>query len=202
MYAFIKGQVAERRADGVVIETAGGVGYLLLASSQTLARLGAGEQVKLYTHFSVREDAMALYGFATKEEQQMFEKLVSVNGIGPKVALGILSALSVTDLAMAVVTDDASALTRAPGVGKKTAQRIILELKERIGQEQLAGVPQGGSLPQFAGPDGAVNEAVQALLALGYQSAEAARAVNQVRQEGQSVEQMILLALKSLDSGR
>ena len=200
MYAFIKGQVAERRADGVVIETAGGVGYLLLASSQTLARLGAGEQVKLYTHFSVREDAMALYGFATKEEQQMFEKLVSVNGIGPKVALGILSALSVTDLAMAVVTDDASALTRAPGVGKKTAQRIIIDLKDKIVSLGIADeLPANGGNVVMVNND-IKDEAVSALTMLGFSPAPSAKVVVDIlkAQPDLPVEQVVKLALKQI----
>ena len=139
MYAHINGIVADKAENTLVIDC-GGVGYLMTVSGATLALApSVGEKMKCFTHLSVREDALELFGFATREEKTMFLKLTSVSGVGAKSAIGILSALSVRDLSLAIVTGDAAALARAPGVGKKTAQRLILELKDKVDNDELVG---------------------------------------------------------------
>ena len=139
MYAHIEGIVAEKTADYIVID-AGGVGYLMYVSGATLqAAPAVGERMKLFTVLNVREDAMELYGFYSREEKAMYERLKGVNGVGSRTALSILSALSVRDLSLALVAGDATALTRVPGIGKKTAQRLILELKDKVEESQLTG---------------------------------------------------------------
>ncbi len=196
MYAFIEGLLAEKRQGEVVID-AGGVGYLLICSASTVgAAPAAGERFRCYTHLSVREDAMELFGFATKEERGMFLKLCNITGIGPRTALGILSVLPLRDLMLAIAMGDETTLSRAPGIGKKTAQRIVLELKDKM---DVGDVPTGASAATAAPMEmGAQQEAVQALLALGYNSAEAARAINQVRDQGETTNQLVMLALRQL----
>ena len=131
MYAFLKGVIADKGQNEIVIDV-GGVGYQLSCSMTTLQEIPpVGETKKVYTYLSVREDAMELFGFATKEEKSMYLRLLSVSGIGPKVALSILGSMPLRDLTLAIVTGDITALSRAPGVGKKTAQRLALELKEK-----------------------------------------------------------------------
>ena len=201
MYAFIEGRVAEKRQGELVVE-AGGVGYLLLCSAGTVAAApAAGESLRCYTHLSVREDAMELFGFATREERGMFLKLCGITGIGPRTALGILSVLPLRDLTLAIATGDVTALARAPGIGKKTAQRIVLELKDKMdpGDFASAGV-QPAQLHPASGEASAQQEAVQALLALGYTGAEAARAVNQAVDPArdQTTNQLIMAALRLL----
>lgn len=196
MYAFIEGTVEEKR-QGEVVLNAGGVGYQLICSATTVAAAPAtGDMFRCYTYLSVREDAMDLFGFATREERSMFLKLCGVNGIGPRTALGILSVLPLRDLTLAIAMGDEVALARAPGIGKKTAQRIVLELKEKM---DPGDVPSSAAA-QAATPVemGAQQEAIQALMALGYNSSEAARAINQVRDQGETTNQLIMLALKNL----
>lgn len=197
MYAHIDGIVADKTPDSVVIDC-GGVGYRLMVSGQTLQQVPAvGERVKCYTVLSVREDAMDLFGFATREEKHMYEKLRGVSGIGPRTALGVLSALSVRDLSIALVTGDAAALARAPGVGKKTAQRLVLELRDKVDNEELTSA--GGAAMSLAKPgDSAAGEAIEALMALGYASSEAAMAVGKVADKSEDATEIIRLALKGI----
>lgn len=196
MYAFIEGRVAEKRQGELVVE-AGGVGYLLICSANTVAAApAADERFRCYTHLSVREDAMELFGFASREERSMFLKLCGISGIGPRTALGILSVLPVRDLTLAIAMGDEVALSRAPGIGKKTAQRIVLELKDKM---DPGDVPAPGTQTATASLElGAIQEATQALMALGYTSVEAARAINQVRDQGETANQLIMLALRFL----
>lgn len=196
MYAFIEGRVAEKRQGELVVE-AGGVGYLLICSASTVAAApGADERFRCYTHLSVREDAMELFGFATREERSMFLKLCGITGIGPRTALGILSVLPVRDLTLAIAMGDEAALSRAPGIGKKTAQRIVLELKDKMDAGDVSAVSAQSAPASME--MGAQQEAVQALMALGYTGAEAARAINQVRDQGETANQLIMLALRLL----
>ena len=198
MYAFIEGRLAEKRQGEVVVE-AGGVGYQLICSASTVAAAPAvGESFRCYTHLSVREDAMELFGFSTREERGMYLKLCGVTGIGPRTALGILSVLPLRDLTLALALGDVTALSRAPGIGKKTAQRLVLELKDKMEPEDL---PSGAAQAVAPVAMGAQQEAIEALIALGYSSAEAARAINQVRDQSDATNQLILLALKQLDNG-
>ncbi|MHB1314743.1 MAG: Holliday junction branch migration protein RuvA [Christensenellales bacterium] len=191
MYAYIKGTVTEKLPGALVIE-AGGVGYLLYVSNNTLSSFATQSQGKLYTHLSVREDALTLYGFADLQEKNMFERLTAISGIGPKVAISLLSALSPSQIAIAVVTGDEKALSRVSGIGKKTAQRIILEMKEKVGSEEL--VPFDVSA--VAGSAGIEKEAAEALCALGYSPTEAYSAVAAVAQQCKTVEEIITQALR------
>ena len=198
MIAFIEGKVAEKNP-GELIISAGGVGFSLLCSSTTLAAApGMGESWRCYTVMNVREDAMELFGFATKQEREMFRRLCMVTGVGAKTALGVLSALPLRDLSVAIVTGDVAALSRAPGIGKKTAQRIVLELKDKVEQQDVASAAGGWPAPAPAGS--AQQEAQAALQALGYTSAEAARAINLVRDQADSTDKLIMLALRQMGS--
>ncbi len=198
MYAHIDGIVADK-GPGMLVIDCHGVGYLLSVSGSTLSQAPAvGERMKCYTHLSVREDALELFGFATKEEKQMFAKLKNVNKVGPKIALSILSTLSVRELSLALVTSDANAISRAPGVGKKLAAQIILDLKDKVENEELTG-SAAAIKPMAArkGPD-VTGEAIEALMALGYQSSEAAAAVAAINPMPDRVDEVIRLALKGM----
>ncbi len=198
MYAHINGIVAEKAENTLVIDC-GGVGYLLIVSGATLSMAPAvGEKMKCYTHLNVREDALELYGFATREEKTMFLKLTSVTGVGFKSAIALLSALSVRDVALAIATGDASALSRAPGIGKKTAQRLILELKDKVDNEELIGVGATVVPQSPAGATDASSEAIEALMALGYQASEAALAVSSLSPMPETTDEIIRRALKSM----
>ena len=200
MIAFIEGKVAEKN-HGELIINAGGVGFSLLCSNATIAAAPDIDKVwRCYTVMSVREDAMELFGFASKLEREMFKKLCTVTGVGAKTALGILSALPLRDLSIAIVTGDVTALSRAPGIGKKTAQRIVLELRDKVEQAEVSSSTPGAGAPVSAPAGGMEREAQAALQALGYTSAEAARAVNQVRDQAGTVDQMVLLALRQMST--
>lgn len=197
MYAYLQGTVAEKGQNELVIDV-GGVGYLLSCSMTTLQETPqVGGSMKVYTYFSVREDAMELFGFASREEKAMFTRLLSVSGVGPKMALSILGSMPLRDLTLAIVTGDTAALSRAPGVGKKTAQRLALELKEKVEQSDLAYTPtlSGPSAPLR---EDAAAEALAALQALGYTPAEAARAMEQVRGQSDSANELVRLALRGM----
>lgn len=195
MYAFIEGKLEEKRQGEIVIN-AGGVGYQLICSASTVAEAPqAGERFRAYAYLSVREDAMDLFGFVTKEERAMFLKLCSVSGVGARTALGVLSSMPLRDLSIAIATGDTGALSRAPGIGKKTAQRLVLELKDKVEAGELTS-SAGQAVPAAA--MGAQQEAVAALMALGYTSAEAARAINQVQGQADKTDQLIMLALRTL----
>ena len=197
MYAFIEGQVCEKTNNALVL-LAGGVGYQLSCSMNTLqAAPMTGETMRCHTWLSVREDAMELFGFATMEEKQLFLSLTSVNGVGPKTALGILGSMPLRDLNLAILLGDVTALSRAPGIGKKTAQRIALELKDKISQ---ADVDTGSAGAAAVVPLTADNfaEAIEALTALGYSSTEARSALSGVKDKDAPVEELIRLALRTM----
>ena len=200
MYAFIEGEVCEK-ANGSLILLAGGVGWQLSCSNNTLQAAPAlGETMRCWTFLSVREDAMELFGFATREEKELFLQLTSVSGIGPKTALGLLGAMPLRDLNLAILLGDVNALSRAPGIGKKTAQRIALELKDKISQADVsARSDSASSAPSaaFMNADSS-SEAVEALIALGYSSTEARNAVSAVRGEAEKPEDLIRLALRAM----
>ncbi len=191
MYAYISGVVDEVQAYRAVIEAAG-VGYELFASAMTLRRLSVGGSARLYTHLHLAEGVMALYGFYDTEERDMFRRLIGVTRVGPKLALAVLSALTPQDVAAAIVTDNAAAFDRVPGLGRKTAQRVLLELKERVNVSDMLGA---GAAAEDAGNMRA--EAVAALVNLGYDGLSASRAVTAVK-DAASVEALITQALKSL----
>ena len=193
MFAHISGIVAEKNVDSIVID-AGGIGFLLNVSAATLSSAPAvGEKFKLYTVFNVREDAMELCGFATREEKRMYERLRTVGGVGSKLALQALSTLSVRDLSLALVTGDAGVLCRVSGIGKKLAQRLVLELKDKVDDSQLTS-SSAAVQPKSSGME---SEAIAALLALGFSAAEASKAVSAHAAEATSLDNLIYLSLKS-----
>ena len=168
MIAFVEGVVAELRDDSVVVQ-AGAFGVELLAPKATLMACHRGEHVRLSTHLAVKEDALTLYGFHDPDLLELFRHLTSVSGIGPKLGLAVLSTLPATVLASAILDGDAGLLTSAPGVGKRTAERIILELKDKLPEHLIA---EGGGPRPAAVVEGAAVDAVQALLALGYRESQ------------------------------
>jgi len=190
MYAYLQGIISETAADRAVVESSG-VGYELFCSSLTLKRLIVGEQTKLYTHLHLAEGIMALYGFCETEEKEMFRRLLSVTRVGPKLALSVLSVLTPADVAAAIVTDNAAAFDRVSGMGRKTAQRVLLELKERVSAEQMLGSGADANSKDIR------TEAVAALVSLGYDGLSASRAVTAVK-EADSVESLITTALRTL----
>ena len=200
MYAFIEGEVCEK-LNGSLVLLASGVGWQLNCSNNTLqAAPSLGEKMRCWTYLSVREDAMELFGFATREEKEMFLQLTSVSGIGPKTALGVLGAMPLRDLNLAILLGDVNALSRAPGIGKKTAQRIALELKDKISQADVsaAAAPSQGAVSAAALSSDAVTEAIEALIALGYSSTEARNAISQIKDQTDKPEELIRLALRAM----
>ena len=199
MFAYIKGTIEAKGNDSVIVE-AGGIGYRIYTAMSTLNAIGqTGTQVKMHTHYYVREDLVALYGFYTMEELGMFDMLLTVSGVGPKAAISMISTLSPSRFALAVVSQDSKSLTKAQGIGTKMAQRIILELKDKISKEQLTakGAADSG-INVEEGSSSALSEAISALMVLGYNSFEASNSVNRVYTEGMGVEEIIMNALKSL----
>ena len=200
MISYVKGALAEKSGDRIVVE-AGPVGlgiYVPLSVLEVLPPLG--EEVKIYTYLQVREDDLSLYVFLNRQDLDMFRRLIGVNGIGPKGALRILSALSPDDLRLAILTGDAKAISKAPGVGAKTAQRIILDLKDKVSAEEMlasvADTEERTSVPlmQEAG-----REAATALVALGYSNLEASKAVKNVQiTEDMDAEAVLRASLKYL----
>ena len=197
MYAYIKGIVDETGADRAVLE-AGGVGYELFCSTLTLNTLAVGTPAKLYTHLHLAEGVQALYGFKDTEEREMFRRLLGVSRVGPKLALSVLSSLTPSDVRAAIVTDNPAAFDRVAGMGRKTAQRVILELGESIRQESVGMAPKtDDAKPRL--PD-LQTEAVAALTSLGYDGLSASRAVAKIK-EAETVEELITKALKSMAKG-
>lgn len=196
MISYIKGELTEVLEDTIVVET-GGIGYNILIPASLFGELPAvGRKVQIYTHFQVKEDSMSLYGFSCREDVRMFRMLIGVSGIGPKGALGILSVLSPDDLRFAVLSEDAAAIAKAPGIGKKTAQKCILELKDKLSLEEAMRLKLDHSQAAGTVSDAPREEAVQALAALGYSAAEAMRAVKLA--QGETAEELIKSALKQI----
>ena len=196
MFHHIEGIVSEIGPNLAVIDC-GGIGFALNTTLNTLSRIKVGEKAKLFVAEAVKEDAFDLYGFSTKSERRCFEMLTAVSGIGPKAALSILSANTPEGLALAVMNNNEKALTVAPGIGKKIAQRVILELKDKIGQETTEAVIQMPAAVQ-PGESGAVSDAVTALSVLGYSSSEIAPLLKKLDLNGMTTEQIIKAVLKSM----
>ena len=202
MYYYVSGTVAHVEPYLAVIDC-GGVGYACRTTSYTLSQIKKGDKAKLHTCLSVREDAMDLYGFATQEELKLFQQLISVSGVGPKAALGILSSSSPANLAMSIITGDEKSLTAAQGVGKKIAQRVILELKDKLAKGQTisaSGESVAGPAMTII-PQNKLSEASAALAVLGYSQTEINVALKGVDIDGQPLEQVIRLALKNMVKG-
>jgi holliday junction DNA helicase RuvA len=194
MIALVSGEVAVRRPDYVVVETASGVGYRLSVSATTLHKVPAvGAAVRLHSHLVVRDDALALYGFATEEERDLFLLLIGVQSVGPKVALAVLSGGSPRDLAAALAAGDVSRLQAAPGVGKRTAERIIVELREKVGG--WTGDTAGGPAIRVSRGDDPRLLARDGLLELGYAPAEAESLLAEAA--GETAEELLAGALRA-----
>ena len=198
MFDYLNGVVAEMEANLAVIDC-GGVGYACATTNYTLSQLKKGERAKLYTYMNVREDAVDLFGFSSQSELHSFKLLLGVSGVGPKAALAILSTNTPANLAMAVVMGDEKALTAAPGIGKKIAQRIILELKDKLAKEQASfGPDTGGSVPLTVLPNDKAKEAGAALAVLGYSGSEVAAALKGIDIDTLPLEEIIRQALKRM----
>ena len=201
MYAYIKGILAEITEDAIIVENQG-IGYEIAVPGQVFDYLSSvGEEVKIYTYHYVREDAILLYGFLTKEDVRIFKMLIGVSGIGPKGALAILSVLSTDDLRFAILGDDAKAIAKAPGVGAKTAQRVIIELKDKLSledafEQKLANQAQKAELNPTVGVK---NEAILALTSLGYSQSEALKVLQGIEiSPDDQVEDVLKMALKQM----
>ena len=199
MFYYVKGPVAHVAPYLAVIDC-GGVGYACRTTNNTLSYLKKGETAKLFTHLNVREDVMELYGFATENELNCFRLLIGVSGVGPKAALSILSATTPEGLAMSIITGDEKSLTVAQGIGKKIAQRIILELKDKLakGQISASGGESYGGTGVTVIPQNKASEAAAALAVLGYSQAEVAVALKGVDVESLELEEIIRHALKRM----
>ncbi len=199
MVAYIKGIIGSKNENSLVIET-NGIGYKIYTSLSTIEKTGQeGSEIMLYTHLYVREDNMSLYGFISKEELGMFELLISVSGVGPKAAISIISGMSPSKFGLAVITDDVKTLVRAHGVGAKTAQRIILELRDKISKDKENFIQKGENPVQSSSGDNTrVSEAISALMVLGYTALEASRAVSSVYSDALDLETIIRDSLKKM----
>ena len=195
MISFVKGELAEILEGKIVVET-GGLGIEINVPASVMEELpGIGEEVKIYTYFRVSEDAMSLYGFNSRRDLAMFEQLIGVSGIGPKGALSILSAMNPDELRMAIITGDDKLISTAPGIGAKTAQRVIVDLKDKVNRDDIAGtIP----VVNNAAVNSDAAEVIEALVNLGYGRSEASRIVRSVAAEGMDAEQMLKEALRSL----
>lgn len=191
MFYYLKG-IAVHKTDSVLVLDIGGVGFKVLTSMSTLSNVRLNKEATVYTYTHVREDALDIFGFLTEDELSFFMKLISISGVGPRLALAILSTHSPQDIVLAVMSGDAKKLSRAPGVGTKLAQRIILELKDKMKDEEVQEAVMG----QAAAPIH-MNEAVSALVALGYGDSEAQKAVSAAG-DGLSLEETIKKALVAL----
>lgn len=201
MISFVRGKASDMTETSVILEN-NGIGFEIFMIGNDLSRIHIGEEYKIHTYFQVREDAMVLFGFLQKDDLAMFRLLLGVNGIGPKGALGVLSGLSADELRFAILADDAKTVSKAPGIGKKTAQKLILELRDKLSLEEafeqkLAHETAGA----VVSPDGMTDvkrEAVEALTALGYSSTEAYAAVRSVTGvDLENVEEILKAALKN-----
>ncbi len=202
MISFIRGKIVDSSETSLILEN-GGIGYEIFMTGVSMEKaLRERDEIKIHTYFHIREDAMQLYGFLTKDDLQIFRLLLGVNGIGPKAALGILAAFSADELRFAVLSDDVKTISRAPGIGRKTAQKLILELKDKLKLEdafeaKLSHV-EADADTEVSSFDGS-KEAVEALVALGYSSTEALRAVRKVTDVSpDDVEGILKAALKNL----
>lgn len=203
MISYIKGELADVTEQSIVLECSG-IGYEIAVPVSTLTELPSiGNEVKIHTYLYVREDAVNLYGFLTKEDLYVFKLLIGVNGIGPKGALGILSAITPDELRFAILADDVKTIAKAPGIGNKTAQKLIIELRDKLKlsdvfEQSLANKSKGAETVEAANMD-IRSEAVQALASLGYSLSEATKAVGKVEIDSDTtVEQLLKDALKKI----
>ena len=199
MFYYISGKVAVIEPGMAVID-AGGVGYAINTSYTSARSVKTGEQATFYTYLHVREGIFELYGFVRREEFSCFKQLIAISGVGPKAALAILSAVTPEKLALCVISGDEKALTAAPGIGKKLAQRILLEMKDKMSKDQLeaASGSSGIVMPELTVPGGAMEDALAALAVLGYPRAVAVNALQGVDTSGLATDEIVRAALKRL----
>ena len=202
MIAFVTGIVVDIEENKLIIEQ-NGIGIQIFVPSNVTDRVSIGESIKIHTYMSVKEDDISLYGFLSKDDLKMYRLLLSVNGVGPKAAMGVLSALTADELRFAVLSDDAVSISKAPSIGKKTAQKMILELKDKLSLEeafeQKIAKHNSGDVTVSVIHNDAVSEAIEALVALGYSSSESMRAVKQIEgSQDMTVEQILKASLKCL----
>ena len=197
MFYYVNGTVAEIETGLAVIDCSG-VGYACATTNYTLSQLKKGERAKLYTYLNVREDAMEMFGFASQSELRSFKMLIGVSGVGPKAALSILSSTTPQQLSMAVVMGDEKALTAAPGIGKKIAQRIILELKDKLIKEQGGFEAGSGAAVAMPAQNNKAGEAAAALAVLGYGSQEISAALKGIDMDALPLEEIIRQSLKKM----
>ena len=197
MFYYVSGTVGHVEPYLAVIDC-GGVGYACRTTTYTLSSLKKGDKAKLFTYLNVREDAMELYGFGSQEELTLFQQLISVSGVGPKAALSILSSSTPANLALSIITGDEKALTYAQGIGKKIAQRVILELKDKLAKGQTVAVGGAAAPAETVIPENKLSEASAALAVLGYSQAEINVALKGIDLDGQSLEQIIRQALRQM----
>ena len=201
MIAFVRGTAVDMTENSVIVE-AGGIGYEIYMTGTDLSQIHMGEEVKIHTYFNVREDAMQLYGFRSKDDLQMFKLLLGVNGVGPKAAVGVLAGITADELRFAILSDDVKTLSKAPGIGKKTAQKLILELKDKMKLEDAFELKLVHEQEKAVAGLGEISdgrqEAVEALVVLGYSSTDALRAVRKVTDVApDDVEGLLKAALKN-----
>ncbi len=197
MYAYFIGRVTEYTADGIFLEV-NNVGYNIKVTGETREVFSSRDgEVKVYTYTYVKEDTLSLFGFLTREELSLFEKMLTVSGIGPKGALAILSALPYDALIYAILSGDAKSISKAQGIGSKTAQRLIIDLKDKISAEAVPEIAAGVE-KVVSGETEAMREAIEACVALGYTNQEAKRAVKEIGEQNLSAEEYVKLALKKL----
>lgn len=196
MIGHLKGKITSKNPPEILIEVEG-VGYEVLCPMSTFYALdNLTEDILLFTHLSIKEDAHTLFGFISKDEKNVFRELIRVNGVGPKVALAILSNLSVQSLVECILTEDADLLAKTPGIGKKTALKLIVELQDRLGKLELTGtIEKTRDLNQSSNPNS--KQAIEALQSLGFKVKEANRMVSKIEDQGLSTEQIIRLALQN-----
>ena len=201
MIAFVRGTAVDMTENSVIVE-AGGIWYEIYMTGTDLSQIHMGEEVKIHTYFNVREDAMQLYGLRSKDDLQMFKLLLGVNGVGPKAAVGVLAGITADELRFAILSDDVKTLSKAPGIGKKTAQKLILELKDKMKLEDAFELKLAHEQEKAVAGLGEISdgrqEAVEALVALGYSSTDALRAVRKVTDVApDDVEGLLKAALKN-----
>ena len=196
MIGFLKGKILSLTPETALIETASGVGFEVLVSGSAFSALSGKKEGELYTYMQVKEDGVALFGFSSTEEKQMFLKLTSVSGVGPKLGIAVLSGLTVGDVAAAIATGDVKRLSSVKGMGKKTAERIIVDLREKVALSASAQTESGSVA---ATPLVGDEDSIVALMTLGFTRAESVKAISRAREQGAStVEDIIMLALKGM----
>lgn len=199
MISYIKGEVVKKGIDYLIIENTG-IGYYVNTSSNTLKNLSEGDVSSVFTYMHVREDLLALYGFSKTDELEMFKKLISVNGVGPKAGLAVLSTYDINSIKAAILKDDANAISKVPGIGKKTASKIILDLKDKVGSiEELDSIHLVDIEPISENINSDIEDIAKVLMTLGFSQAEAKKALEGIDISGKTENQIIKEALKNLN---